>query len=603
MQVDTSIGAKTIPELFFTRAREFGSQEALRFKRDGSWHSISWSEYADTVRRLAGGIADWVYPGDIVCILSENRPEWCFTDLAVESLGGVPAPIYASNPPKDVAYILDDTAATLLFVSNAAQLDKIRKLRSEGRIAKLERVVTFDEVETQEPWVVSLSSVLQRNADQPDPIPERLAPVRSEDMATLIYTSGTTGEPKGVMLSHRNVLSNVRGGHQLVDALDLPERRMLSFLPLAHSLERTAGFYVAIEFGFTLAFAESLAKMPENLREVQPTVLISVPRIYEKFYAKIHESASGWLHKTLLSWAVDVGRRHARELLEGRNPSGLLQLEHRVADALVLHKIRAAFGGKLRYAISGGGPLPREIGEFFHAIGLTIFEGYGLTESSPVITANRPGALRFGAVGKVWPDVEIKIEPEPGRDKDGEVLARGPNIMLGYYKKPKATLETVDPEGWLHTGDIGFIDADGFLHITDRKKDLIKTSGGKYVAPQPIENRLKLEPFVDQAIVIGDRRKYCVALLVPHLDVLSKMLGHPVPAPGVELNSDPEVQNVIQGVLDETNKDLGSWEQIKRVYLLPGELSQESGELTPTLKVKRRVVDEKFKDLIDSLYS
>lgn len=603
MQATMDCDDKSIPQMFFDRARMSAGQEALRFKKDGAWHSIRWAEYDHRVRELARGLADWIWPSDVVSILSENRPEWCIADLAVLSLGGVMAPLYASSPSKDIGYILEDCEARLLFVSGAEQLAKIRDLRREGRLSKLDRVVVFDDVETTEDWVMPLASVAARNAFEPDPIPERLKGIQLDQVATLVYTSGTTGEPKGVKLSHRNIVSNVRGARPLIQELQLPERRMLSFLPLAHSLERVCGFYAALEYGFTMAFAESILKLPENIREVQPTVLISVPRIFEKMHARIFESAGGGPRRAMLDWAVRVGTRYATARLEGRSPGWMLSLQHHVADRLIFQKIRAALGGKLRYAVSGGAPLAKELAEFFSAAGVTVLEGYGLTEASPIVSGNRPGAVRFGSVGKPWPDVEVRIHPEPERKGEGEVLVRGPNVMLGYHNKPLETAETIDTDGWLHTGDIGFIDSDGYLHITDRKKDLLKTSGGKYVAPQPIENRLRMDRLVDQAVLLGDRRKYCVALLSPKLETLGHELHRALPADRDELSRDPEVRSLYQAVLDDINKDLGSWEQIKRFQLLPSELSQESGELTPTLKVKRRVVERKFATLIDSLYA
>jgi long-chain acyl-CoA synthetase len=405
------------------------------------------------------------------------------------------------------------------------------------------------------------------------------------------------------MLSHRNLISNTLGASVLVDHLDLEERFMLSFLPLSHSLERMAGYYVAIHYGFKVAFAESVAKVVDNLVEVRPTLLVSVPRIYEKLHARVMEQASAGLKGKLLLWALGVGKQRSQYLRKQQQVPLLLALQHQVADKLVFSKLHQKLGGRLRYAISGGAPLAPEIAEFLLAIGLYVFEGYGLSETSPVLSANRPGKMKVGSVGLPFPEVEINIVPEPGRDRDGEILARGPNVMLGYYKKPEATAEVLDAEGWFKTGDIGFLDEEGFLHITDRKKELLKTAGGKYVAPQPIENQLKVHPLIEQAVVIGDQRKYCVALIVPKFEPLEKALGRPLPADRSQLNSDPQVRSLLQAAIDEVNRDLGSWEQIKRFAVLPAELTQESGELTPTLKVKRRVIEEKFRRQIDAMYT
>jgi long-chain acyl-CoA synthetase len=595
---------RIIPELFFNRTRASAAEKALLHKRGGSWHPITWGELEQRVREIARGISDWVGPKEMVSILSENRPEWWMADLAVLSLGGVTAPIYPTNPPKEIAYILNDCGAKLVFVSTVDQLKKIRALRAENKIPGVRWIIVSDEFtpEPGEEGVLALSTVASRNAAAPDPISARLAALGPEDLATLIYTSGTTGEPKGVMLSHRNLISNTLGAHVLIDKMELPERIMLSFLPLSHSLERTAGYYVAIHYGFTVAFAESVQKLVDNMSEVRPTMLVSVPRIYEKLYAKVMEGARAGLKRKLILWALSVGKQHASYRLAGRRAPGMLELEYKLATKLVFSKVHKKLGGRLKYAISGGAALAREIAEFLGAIGLSICEGYGLSETSPVLAANRPDAVRLGSVGPAWPGVELKIQPEPDRERDGEILARGEPIMMGYYGKPEDTAEAIDKDGWFHTGDIGYLDQDGFLFITDRKKELIKTAGGKYVAPQPIENRLKVHALVEQVVVIGDKRKYCVSLIVPKFEALESTLGKPLPTDRSQLNNDPQVRSLFQAALDELNKDLGSWEQIKRFHLLPAELTQETGELTPSLKVKRRIVDAKYKDLIDAMY-
>jgi len=593
---------KTIPELFYNRCKASADKPAVETKEAGTWRSRSWAQLEQAVRDTARGISDWVSPRDKVCILAENSPEWWVADLATLSLAGASAPIYATNPAKDVAYIINDCEAALLFVSDKEQLDKIRKIKGEDKIPGLKRVVVFDEGDYPEAWVTPLSEVQKRNSGAGDVVAERLANLHEDDLATLIYTSGTTGEPKGVMLSHKALVSNALGASVLLGVLDLPERKMLSFLPLSHSFERTAGYYAAIHHDFCVAFAESIPKLVENMSEVHPTILVSVPRIYEKLHAKIMMGAQSGFKKTLVHWALGVGKLVAEGRLKGQEPTGMLALKYYIAHKLVFAKVQAKLGGRLKYAISGGAPLAKEIAVFLGAVGLTVFEGYGLSETSPVLTANRPGAIKLGSVGQPWPGVELKIAPEPGRERDGEVLAKGPNIMMGYFNKPEATREAIDEDGWFHTGDIGFIDEDGFLFITDRKKELIKTAGGKYVAPQPIENELKVKLLIAQAVVIGDRRKYCVGLLVPDFEALEGALGKPLPADRSELNDDPQVRSLFQAAIDEVNEPLGRWEQIKRFYLLSEEMTQETGELTPSLKLKRRVVDEKYKTIIDGLY-
>ena len=593
---------KTIPDLFFRRTKASGPEEALIFKRDGRWTPLTWREYEQGVREVARGIADWVQPKEIVAILSENRPEWCYADLATLCLGGASAPIYPTNPPKDIAYILNDCSARLLFVSTADQLAKVRQLKKENKVPKLERVVVFDEVKSDEDWVIPMAALRKRNAEAPDPVDARSASIQPGDLATLIYTSGTTGEPKGVMLSHRNLVANTIGAHVVIDHLDIPERLMLSFLPLSHSFERTAGYYVAIHYGFKVAFAESVAKLVDNMGEIHPTLLVSVPRIYEKLYGRVMESAQAGLKRKLVLWSLKVGKARAQYVLARKPVPGFLAAKYAIATKLVFSKLHQKLGGRLKYAISGGAPLAPEIADFLNAIGLTVFEGYGLSETSPVICANRPDAIKVGTVGKPWPDVEIKITPEPERERDGEIVVRGPSIMMGYYNKPEATAEVLDKEGWLRTGDIGYVDDEGFLHITDRKKELIKTAGGKYVAPQPIENALKVHSLIEQAVVIGDRRKYCVALIVPSFDGLKAALGRPLPEDLSALNDDPQVRTLIQAAVDGVNTELGSWEQIKRFHLLPQEMTQDTGELTPSLKIKRRVIDQKYAQAIDAMY-
>jgi len=599
-----SVEPKTIPEMFHNRVKASSEKKAVMAKEGGRWVSRTWSQLEREVHETARGIADWVQAKDTVCILSENRPDWWVVDLSILGLAAVSAPIYPTNPPKDIAYILNDCGAALAFVSTVEQLNKLRSLKKEGKIDKLQRVVVMDEVRADEDWVFTLSEVRKRQSGDGDPIEARMKDLCEEDLATLIYTSGTTGEPKGVMLTHRNLVSNALGASEVLGNPELEERLMLSFLPLSHSLERTAGYYAAIEFDFTVAFAESVLKLVDNMGEVRPTLLISVPRIYEKLYATVMQGAQSGLKKLLVHWALGAGKEHAGFRLASKPIPPLVALKNAIASKLVFSKLHARLGGRLKFAISGGAPLAPTIAEFLNAVGLSVFEGYGLSETAPVLTANRPGKMKVGSVGIPWPDVEIKIEPDPEREgDDGEILARGPNVMKGYLGKPDATAEVLDDDGWLRTGDIGYVDPDGFLFITDRKKELIKTAGGKYVAPQPIENRLKVHPLIEQAVVVGDTRKYCVALVVPNFEGLEMVLEKPTPTDRRELNNDPQTRSLFQKAVDDVNRDLGSWEQIKRFALLPAEMTQDSGELTPTLKVKRRIIGDRYKEIIDSLYA
>ncbi len=597
--------ARTIPELFYFTARERGPAEALRSKEGGAWVSLSYDRWAETVRVLAAVLAEHVAPGATVALMAENRREWTFVDLAVLSLGGILAPIYPTSPPKDVAYILNDSGATWLFLSSRDQLDRVLALRKDGAIPKVEQIVVFDPIGEPPDGVTTLDALLAEGEGKDSSVvDERVDGLDPESMATLIYTSGTTGEPKGVMLSHRNFISNVHAAFNRMGEERFRETVFLSFLPLSHSLERTCGYYMAIRVGGTIAYAESIEKLVENMGEVRPTVLISVPRIYEKVYAKVLSRASSGFKKSVFEWAMRMGSVKAMAEAENKPVPALVRLMYPLAFKMVFSKLHATLGGRIEFTVSGGAPLAKEIAIFLKAAGLTVLEGYGLTETAPILTINGPEWTRFGAVGQALEDIEIKIEPEEGTERpdEGEICARGPNIMIGYYNKEEATREVLDDDGWFRTGDIGYMDADGFVFITDRKKELLKTSGGKYVAPAPIENALKLSPLIEQACVIGNRRKFCTALLYPDLPALEAALDKPLPTDGADLDSFPGVKEALLEAVQGANQGLGRWEQIKSFAVLPRALSVEDGELTPTLKMKRRIIDEHFKDLIDSLY-
>jgi long-chain acyl-CoA synthetase len=430
-------------------------------------------------------------------------------------------------------------------------------------------------------------------------VKRRAAEVAPENLATLIYTSGTTGDPKGVMLTHDNIVSNVHGALAAFGDFG-PRDVALSFLPLCHIFERMGGHYLMLQQGVTIAYAESVEKVPANMVEVRPTLMLSVPRLYEKMYARVREkvAADSALKQRIFRWALGVGRQVFHGRVEHRNPGLGLRARHALADRLVFAKIRERTGGRLRLFVSGGAPLAREIGEFFGAVGLIILEGYGLTETSPVIAVNRPDRMKPGSVGPPLQNVEVNIA------EDGEILTRGPHVMQGYYHKPEATAEAIDRDRWFHTGDVGIIDAEGFLVITDRKKDIIVTSGGKKIAPQPIENVLKTNPLIGEIVMIGNKRNFPSALIVPNFDNLQKWArAHGVTAASAEdLVRDPRVVALYDQTIKDLTKDLAQFERIKKVALLPREFTLEAGELTPTLKVKRRVVEQKYKDVIDQLY-
>ncbi len=591
---------RTLCDIFYRSIDTYKKPEQLRYKKDGVWRAISSDEFRRTVEELSLGLrALGIEKGDKVAILSENRPEWAFADLASLLAGAVDAPIYSTLTPQQVLYILNDSEAKAAFVSNAAQAAKVNEVRAEAK--HLKHVIRMDSAPVEGTRSLDEVRALGRSALEKNPraVREGAAQVKAEELATLIYTSGTTGDPKGVMLSHRNLVSNVLGSLAAFSGIG-PGDTALSFLPLCHVFERMGGHYLMLHVGATIAYAEGVDKVPQNMLEVQPTLMLSVPRLYEKMYAKINEKVAGDspLRQKIFRWALATGREVFRHRCEKTTPGLLLSMKHKLADSLVFAKIRDRTGGRLRLFVSGGAPLAREIGEFFGSAGLLVLEGYGLTETSPVISVNTPEALRPGSVGQPIPEVEVKIAA------DGEILTRGPHVMQGYYKKPDATAEAIDKDGFFHTGDIGVLDAQGFLIITDRKKDILVTSGGKNIAPQPIENRIKTNKFFAEIVMIGNKRSYAAALVVPNFDNLEKWAKEKrlAYATREELAAKPEVAAHYKDLVAALTHDLAQFERIKKVAVLPREFSLEAGELTPTLKVKRRIVEQKYKDLIDDLY-
>ncbi len=595
------ISEDTIGRLFWNRVRRYGPRTALRMKRTGRWQDISWEEWGRNVRRFAMGLAALgMEARDKVALLSENRPEWTYVDLAVLSANAVDTPIYPTSIPEQVEYIVKDSGSRFIVVSTEEQLEKVREIK--GRLPGLEKAILMDpEGEHREEWVLSFAEVQELGDARGEPalFEERLEAVETEDLATLIYTSGTTGTPKGVMLTHNNFISNARG---VLEVLPITESDIaLSFLPLSHSFERLAGYYALVAGGGTIAYAESIDKVPDNIREIRPTVMCSVPRLYEKMHARVLATieAGPALKKKMFSWGIGVGGEVSRRITSKQELPGFLNLKYKVADKLIFEKLRQRMGDRLRFFVSGGAPLAREIAEFFHAAGILILEGYGLTETTPVISANRPDAYKFGSVGQPLPNLEVRIAP------DGEILVRGPSVMKGYYNRPEETREVLSEDGWFATGDIGYLDQDNFLHITDRKKDIIVTAGGKNIAPQNIENLLKLNRFIEQVCIIGDRRKYLTALIspsFPELEDFARENGIPA-EPREQLVEHPRVRQIFQEAIDEANVRLARYERIKRFAVLPVEFSQETGELTPTLKVKRKVVEARFQEQIDRMYA
>jgi len=592
----------TLTQLFFTTVdRHAGLPAAFRSKVGGAWVSITHREALERVQAISLGLRELgIKPGDKVAIISENRPEWALTDYACLCARATDVPIYPTLTAKQTEYILRDSESVAAFCSTAAQLDKI--LQAKGALPGLKHIVVFDGgAAAQRPGVTALAALEAKGKaaapKHPDWKQEALR-VGPEDLATLIYTSGTTGDPKGVMLSHYNIWSNVQACLQMIPIGGGDE--CLSMLPLSHSYERMVD-YTLFQAGVIINYAESFDTVAANLQEVRPTVVLSVPRLYEKVYARVLENAlsGSVIKRTIFFWAKRAGEQCATLSLAGLPIPGGLRVKKKVADRLVFAKLRARTGGKIRFFVSGAAPLSADIAKFFYSAGLPVIEGYGLTESSPVLTLNPLDRIKLGTVGRAIPGVELKIA------SDGEILARGPNIMQGYYKLPEATAETVDSDGWLHTGDIGELDSDGYLKITDRKKELLKTAGGKYIAPQPIEMMVKRNKFVANAMLYGDRRKFPIILVVPNFENLERWAQERGLMYGTraELIGVADVQAKVEREVMSTLRDLAKFETPKKVLLLESDFTIESGELTPTLKVKRRVVEQHYKDKIDAAYA
>jgi long-chain acyl-CoA synthetase len=593
----------TLAKVFSDRVERSADRPAQQFKRGGSWQTLTWRQVGDIVRELAAGlIALGRRKGDAVAILSNSRPEWVQADFAIFSVGGITIPIYPTYPPDLIQYIVNDAGVKTLIVEDAAQLAKVMEMRA--KMDGLEQIVVMQGLESGQGSAALLTwdALREKGRAQMGTLREelarRLAGTGPADVATIVYTSGTTGPPKGVVQTHGNHVAALESSGQTMAVAEGDVH--LLFLPLAHSFGRLESF-TGVYRGLTTAFAESIDKLRDNLPETRPHFICSVPRVFEKVYAGILARAEGGspLKRKIFHWAVGIGREVSR-LKQARQPvPGLLALKYRIAEKLVFSKMQAALGGRLRFAVSGGAPLSPEIAQFFHAAGILILEGYGLTETCPVLTFNRPDKFKFGSVGPVLPGLELKIAP------DGEILGRGPNIAQGYFKKPDATAEVFLPDGWFATGDIGKIDAEGYLFITDRKKDLIVTAGGINIAPQNIENMLKGDPFISQAMVHGDKRPYPVALITVNPEELAKFaqaegLGDLTPA---ALARHPKLVERVSRTVEQKNAELQSYAKIKKFAILAEDFTVENGFLTPTLKVKRKIIKDKYQDVLDGLYA
>ncbi len=591
----------TLARLFWSRIETSAGLPAQMVKRGGLWQRLAWSQVGEIVRELALGLlALGRQPGEAVALLSGSRAEWVQADFAILSAGCITVPIYPTYTPGQIAYIVNDAEARTLIVEDSAQLAKALHVR--GEMAGVEQIVVIEGDGWPGSGILTWTELRQLGRDHAQTLKgllaDRVVSTRPEDVATIVYTSGTTGTPKGVIQTHANHMASLRAVAQIpgVEAGDVH----LLFLPLAHSFARLEAF-VGVHRGLVTAFAESLDTIADNLGEVRPQFIFAVPRVFEKMHARIlaQVEAGPAIERRIFHWALGVGREVSR-LEQAKQPVPLaLRAKRGIAHRLVFSKLHRALGGALRFAVSGGAPLSAEVAEFFHAVGLLILEGYGLTETCPALTFNRIDRFKFGSVGRAIPGVELRIAP------DGEILARGPNVATrGYLKQPEATAETFDADGWLHTGDVGRIDADGFVYITDRKKEIIVTSGGINIAPQQVENLLRRDPFVSHAMLYGDRRPYPTALIAVDARELARFAG----ARGVvvtdyaRLTTHPDVTERVARIVQAANAELPSYARVKRFALLPADFTEESGELTPTQKVRRKFVAEKYRTVIESLY-
>jgi long-chain acyl-CoA synthetase len=583
----------TLNDIFFA-ATERNLDRAMLHREAGKWLPISSS---DLRRNVAGTVRALqrlgIQKGDRVAILSENRPEWSTADFAILLLGAVTVPVYSTLTPEQTAYTLRDSGARVVFVSTELQLRKVQSILPQTQV---KRIVVMDHIQISSDLAATCLLMDQFMTQGPGnlaPQTESIArSIQPDDLATIIYTSGTTGTAKGAMLTHGNIASNINCS--LLGFEMHPGLLSISFLPLSHVTARHVDFSM-LYHGVTLAYCPFMENLTETFLEVRPSLCVSVPRVYEKIYAKTEMKAHGFAKRAIYRWALSVGRANKPAILAGQTPTAA---NWKLANQLVFSKIREGLGGRVETFISGGAPLGRELAEWFATVGIRIHEGYGLTETSPVIAVNTPVNHRIGTVGKILPNLEVRIA------EDGEILVRGPSVFKGYWNRPEETKNAFQ-DGWFQTGDIGQIDADGYLSVTDRKKELIKTSGGKFIAPQPIENSLKLNPLIGTAVVVGDKRKFAFVIVSPNFPLLEDWAraNNVTFSSHAELVAKPKVQALYEGVVEEVNQNLARFEKLKRVLLVPDEFTAENGALTPTLKLRRRVIEERYRAQIDDLYA
>ena len=589
--------------IFQNRVQELGNKPCVAFKNvQGTYEDISWNEMNEMVRNLGYYlISKGIKSGDKVALFSPNRYEWWVTDLAILSVGAVNVPIYSTNSAEEARYVIDNSDSVMCFAGEKEHLDKVLEVREN--LPKFTEIIVYDAMEDSVSGVTDLKTAMEegKKAGNIKEFEKRLTSIKASDMATIIYTSGTTGDPKGVMLSHHNFISNVNQLYSVDPELFKEEHTLLSFLPLSHSLERTVGYYCALNAGKKVAFAEDFSKILQNFQEVRPTMIVSVPRLYEKIHAGIVAKVADAppLKRLLFNWAMSLAKKNLPYICNDIPKSGLFAFQYNLADKIIFSKLKAGLGmEKMRFALSGGGPLSTSDAEFFLGMGIKVCEGYGLSETTPVTHGNSPHHIKPGTVGSPLKDTVVKI------GEGGEVLIKGPQVMMGYYKNEEATKEVFTEDGFFRTGDIGEIDSEEYLKITGRIKDLIVTSGGKNISPQNIENSLKASNYIEQVAIIGDNRKYLSALIVPafaELENWAKNAGIAFAA-REELITNAEVLKLFEEELAENMKNYARVEQIRKFKLLNAEWSQETDELTPTLKIKRRIINSKYASEIADMY-
>ncbi|MEE8340798.1 MAG: long-chain fatty acid--CoA ligase [Candidatus Neomarinimicrobiota bacterium] len=592
----------TIPGMFLETTNANAERPAYFEKINGEWKEYTFGNVQDIVKNFAAGLASLGLKGDDkVAIQSHNCPRWAISDYAIASIGAASVTVYPTLIAQQIKYILDDSDTQYVITQDQSQTDKILEFIQDS--PKLKGIIAMDNTHDPARNIISYDHIIELGekyiVDTGFTLEKALKNIKPNDLLTLIYTSGTTGNPKGVMLSHDNLISNIKAGHKHINFG--PDDTFLSFLPLSHVFERMTGHYTAFSLGSKTYYAESIDTIGENMLEVGPTIVIAVPRVFEKINAKVIDKVSNdpAIRQKIFWWAVGVGGEAAKLLTRGQEPSGGLGFKFKIADKLVFSKLKARVGGNLRFFVSGGAPLSKEVGEFFASANIPILEGYGLTETSPLISANKESLYKFGTVGCLADKVEVKIA------KDGEILCKGPNVMLGYYKNPEATEEAIDKDGWFHTGDIGKFDEDNYLMITDRKKSILVTAGGKNIAPAPLELALTSSKYIEQALAVGDRRKFVSALIVPAFEILEEWAKKNELDFGnrQSLLDHHEVHDLFDKEVAKTMEKFSRYEQIKQYALLPNDWTIESGETTPKLSVKRKVVENNYAKEIDKIYA